>query len=772
MRTKSRYVVLITVELGLNHKTLKTTAPLSLKAHIPCQLTRHTPSRSQVFFKGRAMSPAAAAMFAQLATPGAADKENMGNAAPSSPMSPMGKTSPASPASLFKKRPKALEMVAASNLLQKSSPSAAEMPGKSRPPRDSWVFSPLASSSPLQAMGSSAAVLGAVLGGSTCVKASSPHHNRPRDSILAFSDMSPLASTPTLGLLSSTFPCNPKGLFASQPSTVVVHESNEMGQDGELLGATASPSNALAPTAAAVECGEVEQPAARAVGEKGQVHQDGGHGKKKRKESILWFNDLSTQNPGSKLGDIDLKDAFADNLQLLEEEEDIDVWNEEADVEGRCGGAAGGGVGGLHGDKAHISAAPKPQSLLRVPSASVSRTWGMRGISRWGPSLSVAVQEEEEEEVEEEIGEASETSDNEEQDTTSSEVRPDFCAKVQVGPGLVISVSRDKDGRSAQRADLTRLLKECLLTQQQHDEALDSLRCIGKQLDSHSLSGCSSNVSIMGSSNLSIMSTASIESTEYTSTTLPVSSLEHPSNDMSSPSVAMSSPSVASAKGPQAGTPRRASSRAASPAPLSARGRQSERRVSPRMQSGGAAARSTSRLRSASPGVSHMRKSSASRAGSPGNGEEGRTGADVTRAEARGRLSSQPRVSRPCSPAARGRVSSEASPARAAHVSAAASTGAPASRSSSCGRTSNGAVAVTGGRRSSSARRPSSPARGLAVSGGTLGHSTAATGTAAGVGGLRTGGGMRSLGSGNNGGADTVSSAKTPMRAPMRANHA
>lgn len=719
------------------------------------------------------MSPAAAEMFARLATPGAADKENMGNAAPSSPMSPMGKTSPASPASLFKKRPKALEMVAASNLLQKSSPSAAEMPGKSRPPRDSWVFSPLASSSPLQA-GSSAAVLGAVLGSSTCVTAFSPHHNRPRDSILAFSNMSPLASTPTFGLRSSTFPCNPKGLFASQPSTVVVHETNKMGQDGELLGATASPPNALAPTAAAaVECGEVERSAARAVGEKGQAHQDGGNGKKKRKESILWFNDLSTQKPGSKLGDIDLKDAFADNLQLLEEEEDIDVWNEEADVEDRCGGAAGGGGGGLHGDKAHISAAPKPQSLLRVPSASVSRTWGMRGVSRWGPSLSVAVQEEEEEE---EIGEASETSDNEEQEqnTISSEVRPDFCAKVQVGPGLVISVARDKDGRSAQRADLTRLLKECLLTQQQHDDALDSLRCIGKQLDSHSLSGCSSNVSIMASSNLSIMSTASIESTESTSTTLPVSSLKLPSNDMSSPS-------AASAKGPQAGTPRRASSRAASPAPLSARGRQSERGVSPRMQGGGGAARSTSRLRSASPAVSHTRKShtrksSASRAGSPGNGEAGRTGADVTRAEARGRLSSQPRVSRPCSPAARGRVSSEASPARAACVSAAAttaaSTAALASRSSSCARTSNGAVAVTDGRRSSSASRPSSPARGLAVSGGTLGHSTAATGTAAGVGGLRTGGGMRSLGSGNNGGADTVSTAKTPMRAPMRANHA
>jgi len=75
---------------------------------------------SEVLFKGLPMSPAAA------------DKENAGNV-PQSPVQgsvakspPAGvRVSPASPASLFKRRPKPLEMLAAQNLMQTSSPAAA-----------------------------------------------------------------------------------------------------------------------------------------------------------------------------------------------------------------------------------------------------------------------------------------------------------------------------------------------------------------------------------------------------------------------------------------------------------------------------------------------------------------------------------------------------------------------------------------------------------------------------------------------------------------------
>jgi hypothetical protein len=117
---------------------------------------------SEVLFKGLPMSPAAA------------DKENAGNV-PQSPVQgsvakspPAGvRVSPASPASLFKRRPKPLEMLAAQNLMQTSSPAAAAdaRPQRGRV-RDSWVYD----ASPTF----SANIVGAVLGGPAFVQTSSP----------------------------------------------------------------------------------------------------------------------------------------------------------------------------------------------------------------------------------------------------------------------------------------------------------------------------------------------------------------------------------------------------------------------------------------------------------------------------------------------------------------------------------------------------------------------------------------------------------------------
>ena len=123
---------------------------------------------SEVLFKGLPMSPAAA------------DKENAGNV-PQSPGQGSGaksppagvRVSPASPASLCKRRPKPLEMLAAQNLMQTSSPAAAAdaRPQRGRV-RDSWVFDASPTSSPT--LLSSANVFGAVLGGPAFVQTSSP----------------------------------------------------------------------------------------------------------------------------------------------------------------------------------------------------------------------------------------------------------------------------------------------------------------------------------------------------------------------------------------------------------------------------------------------------------------------------------------------------------------------------------------------------------------------------------------------------------------------
>jgi len=237
----------------------------------------------EVFFKGRAM-----------AVPGAAPdgKENAGNSPKCS--------------SAAKKRPRPLEHVlAAKSLASAGSPALAEAPkDATRRPRDSWVFAdivetPLAGSPMLS---SKASMLGAVVGGKAAFSAST--REKPRESILAFSDMSPLAATPTseAGIFGSTF--QSRGLFGAQccstvtdPAQAEQHDSNSMANDQDQAdNATSAPWTSTEADAVSSKSDQSEQ--TEHTGEEPDLEdlkvQQGAKGKK-RKDSILWFNDLSRQ---------------------------------------------------------------------------------------------------------------------------------------------------------------------------------------------------------------------------------------------------------------------------------------------------------------------------------------------------------------------------------------------------------------------------------------------------------------------------------------------
>ncbi len=266
------------------------------RGSMPVVLSDDEGEEPEVLFRGRPMSPAAgkenAGNTPQSPGKGAAGG---GSAVPKSPAAG-GRTSPASPASLFKKRPKPLELLAAQNLMQAASPTAAARARSSA--RNSWVFT----ESPTQgspALGSSADVMGAVLGGPAFVQAASPHR-RPRDSILAFTDMSPLASTPSAAFGAATsgslFACAPQAYVAAPAAADPASE----GQRGPREGAEAPCDASSAPsdeTRAEVPQAADAPPAAAAAAEAPQQPKAGGSCKK-RKESILWFNDLAQQKPG------------------------------------------------------------------------------------------------------------------------------------------------------------------------------------------------------------------------------------------------------------------------------------------------------------------------------------------------------------------------------------------------------------------------------------------------------------------------------------------
>lgn len=251
----------------------------------PADKSEDDGEEGEVFFKGKAM-------IVNLCS---AEKENQVNVPTGSPVqlpgSPLaGKlNTPTSstPAGSSKKRPKPLEHV----LAAKSLAGAGGSPAGARPsrPRDSWVFAdivetPVAGSPTLSSRES---ILSAVVGGCVSVKPASPR-GKPRESILAFSAMSPLAPTPTseAGIFGTTF--QSRGLFADRlPLTTgtSVEAADTQASDVPRGGSREEDGGCMQADPAA-EKPEQEQPVAD------QTECAKG---KKRKDSILWFNDLSKQ---------------------------------------------------------------------------------------------------------------------------------------------------------------------------------------------------------------------------------------------------------------------------------------------------------------------------------------------------------------------------------------------------------------------------------------------------------------------------------------------
>ena len=211
---------------------------------------------------------------------------------------------------------------------------------------------------------------------------------------------------------------------------------------------------------------------------------------------------------------IDLQDAFGGDFQLLEEEEEeIEVFvDEEPRADHQIPGAdpnmtadqteaaLSSGVEDLAsehqagpeekpgskeaaiapGMESRETAAPKAVSMLRPPSESMSKGWGLSMLTRCVAST----RDQEEQGKEESHGGAD---DDGVESSSEGNADEDICTNVQVGPGLVMEVARDKDARSKQRSDLLHLYNECLLTKPQYQDALESVRIIGARLDGESV---------------------------------------------------------------------------------------------------------------------------------------------------------------------------------------------------------------------------------------------------------------------------------------------
>ena len=428
-------------------------------------------AEAEVFFKGRAMSPAC-------------DKENAGN------LAQVTSILPKSPSSIMsgKKRPKPLEMLLAAKSLsmQASSPSS-QMNSRIR---DSWVFAESPSgNSPLKALRSSEERL------TVAGKGMSPR-SKVRDSILAFHDMSPLASTPTTAddrveavdraeAVGPALQCFSKGLLAthsSRVSTPSAEPADVQAQDHPPTVPNASAVCASEDRSAKGSTSTAEQAAAFARGDE----QDTGTGKNKKKprESIMWIKSLTNKQAKPICG-ITLEEAFEDNLMLPEEEEMGS--GDELEREATAAIAASEGLHGGNGATGAGSVKEGMCSKLKPPSQSVARTWGSGDTfgSRWGPSTfvpmscnSMAYEEdeddedenEEEEDEEEERdegdcvavderckGRASEENGEKAAEEEATEVAKKAAGvgtvgerMLQVGPGMVIEVAQEKEGRSAQ----------------------------------------------------------------------------------------------------------------------------------------------------------------------------------------------------------------------------------------------------------------------------------------------------------------------------------
>ena len=369
-------------------------------------------------------------------------------------------------------------------------------------------------------------------------------------------------------------------------------------------------------------------------------------------------------------------------------------------------------------DSAPISrseaAAPRVVSMLRPPAQSMAKSWGLSMLNM--PVTEVLGQEEDEIDH----GAAEVTEDEVEQDAEGGE-----STRVYVGPGLVIQVARDKDARSKQRSDLLHLYNECLLTKQQYQGALESLRVIGARLDG-----------------------------DCAGTSLP-DSADAAAQDTQDRKLSVGA----------------RASRAASPR-LSHR--KSERGLSPAPMGGGAeGARHGKRSRASSPAFTGSRKSTGARAASPGPAASPRasTGDAVSARKARLSHSKVPStsLSREQARKSTSRLSGRPS---AGSISSAAATGEDGRGRQ--GRRSAGAGSLT----PRSAAERLSPARRSGVSQKVPVSATGKTGACPAIrssaaASLRTAGGMRSIGaSGTAGEGAGMSTSKTPMRAPLRATPA
>jgi hypothetical protein len=350
------------------------------------------------------------------------------------------------------------------------------------------------------------------------------------------------------------------------------------------------------------------------------------------------------------------------------------------------------------GMESREAAAPKAVSMLRPPAESMSKGWGLSMLTRC-----VAATRDPEEQVEEESqGGAEEDGVEYSSENNAGE---DICTQVQVGPGLVIEVARDKDARSKQRSDLLHLYNECLLTKPQYQDALESLRVIGARLDGESVG-------------------PSVQQTTDASTEV--------------------APDRKASVGGRVG-------RAASPARS---GRKSERGVSP--ASGAVAG---ARSRASSPAFV-SRKSTGVRSASPGPAASPRTSTEGAAWGRKQRLSSSKAPS-PAPLAGRGRKSSEP----AGRVSS----GSIANREEARGnRRSAGPLTPRSSAERSCARRsvsktPANASGKMSSSASSVNRSGVASA------GLRTAGGIRSIGALSGEGAPC---GKTPMRAPLRASRA
>ena len=265
-------------------------------------------SSPEVFFKGTSMNSAASSPKVSTRSPLAcADKENVGNVADLSP----GVLSP----SMTKKRPKPLEMLAAQNVLQGSSPASGDSPS-------GWVFRDRPA---------------AITEGKGEAK------TRPRESILALDDMEELSPL-CPGMSGMLFATKPS---AQKPRAGVLDRLQECVDDAveeEPTKTSADPTGqgavVLAPQT------PVEQPV-HAPSETTTCREQEGGGKKKgqtRKDSILWFDEMSAQK-GSRLCDVPLTELEGP-LPLLQEEADPEwaAGAENPDVETRSGLGDGDGA--------------------------------------------------------------------------------------------------------------------------------------------------------------------------------------------------------------------------------------------------------------------------------------------------------------------------------------------------------------------------------------------------------------------------------------------